>query len=93
LTRDLSQYLSVFLNVKAHNAYPIVTFSWLVIKVNYTDKSKAEAIYLFLKYIATTGQTELPSGYIELPSNIQQLILQNLKLISYNNTSVYTLVS
>ena len=93
LTVDMSRYLSVFLNVKAHNAYPIVSFSWLVIKVNYTDKSKAEAIYLFLKYIVTTGQTELPSGYIELPSNIQQLILQNLKLISYNNTSVYTLVS
>jgi len=93
LTKDLSQYLSVFLNVKAHNAYPIVTFSWLVVKVNYSDESKAEAIYLFLKYMVTTGQTELPTGYLPLPSNIQQLVLENLKLISYNNMPVYTMVS
>lgn len=93
LTKDLSQYLSVFLNVKAHNAYPIVTFSWLVVKVNYNDKAKAEAIYLFLKYMATTGQTELPAGYLPLPQNIQQLVLENLKLISYNNMPVYTMVS
>jgi len=93
LTVDMSKYLSVFLNVKAHNAYPIVSFSWLVVKVNYNDESKAEAIYLFLKYIVTTGQTELPTGYLPLPSNIQQLVLENLKLISYNNKPVYTMVS
>ncbi|AKA73784.1 phosphate ABC transporter substrate-binding protein PstS [Saccharolobus solfataricus] len=92
LTQDLSSYISIFLNVKAHNAYPLVSFSWLVIKVNYTDKSKAESVYLFLKYILTIGQNQLPSGYIAIPSNIQQVVLQNLKLISYNNTPIYTLV-
>ena len=93
LTKDLSPYLGVFLNVKANNAYPIVTFSWLVVKTDYSDKNKAIAIYLFLKYIATKGQTELPTGYLPLPPNIQNLILQNLKQITYNGQPVYTMVS
>jgi len=92
LSQDLSEYLGVFLNVNAKNTYPIVTFSWLVVKTNYSDQSKAEAIYLFLKYIATDGQKVLPQGYLPLPQNIQQLILQNLKQITYNGQPVYKMV-
>ncbi|MEM0363912.1 MAG: phosphate ABC transporter substrate-binding protein PstS [Sulfolobaceae archaeon] len=93
LTQDLSNYLSVFLNVKAKDAYPIVSFSWLIVKADYPDQSKAKAIYLFLKYIVTDGQNVLPSGYIPLPSNIQQLVLDNLKQITYNGNPIYSQVS
>jgi phosphate transport system substrate-binding protein len=91
-TKDLSKYLSVFLNVNARNAYPIVSFSWLVVKTNYDNKDKAIAIYLFLKYIATNGQGKLPVGYLPLPDNIKQYVLNSIKLISYNNNPVYQTV-
>jgi len=93
LSQDLSKYLGVFMNIKAKDAYPIVSFSWLVVKTNYSDKNKAMAIYLFLKYIATDGQKVLPQGYLPLPLNIQQLILESLKQITYNGQPVYTMVS
>ncbi|MGC9105992.1 MAG: phosphate ABC transporter substrate-binding protein PstS [Thermoprotei archaeon] len=90
--QDLSKYLGLFFNAKADNAYPIVSFSWLVIKTNYDDKAKAIAIYLFLKHIATTGQKELPTGYLPLPQNIQQYVLESLKMIKYNGQPVYELL-
>lgn len=93
LSQDLSNYLSIFLNVKAPNTYPIVSFSWLVVKADYSDQSKAKAIYLFLKYIVTDGQSVLPAGYIPLPQNIQQLVLENLKQITYNGNPIYSQVS
>jgi len=89
LSEDLSEYLSTFFNVNAPNAYPIVSFSWFLVKADYSDQSKAKAIYLFLKYIVTDGQNVLPAGYIPLPQNIQQLVLENLKQITYNGNPVY----
>ncbi len=54
-------------------AYPILTYSWLLLYGRYPEVAKAEAIRDFVAWGLTEGQTvkdeELP-GYIPLPANV-----------------------
>jgi phosphate transport system substrate-binding protein len=55
------------------NAYPIVTYSWLLLYASYADGKKANAIRDFVAWGLSDGQTlkdEGISGYIRLPSNV-----------------------
>jgi len=50
------------------NDYPIATFSWLLVKKNYTDGAKAAAVKAFVSYGLTKGQATAPQlGYLTLP--------------------------
>ena len=54
-------------------AYPIVTYSWLLLYGSYPDQQKAEAVRDFAAWGLTEGQTirdEGLSGYIPLPANV-----------------------
>jgi phosphate transport system substrate-binding protein len=54
-------------------AYPIVTYSWLLLYGQYPDGRKAEAIRDFVAWGLTDGQKlqdEALSGYIPLPANV-----------------------
>jgi phosphate transport system substrate-binding protein len=55
------------------NAYPIVTYSWLLLYGRYPDGQKAEAIRDFVSWGLSDGQKledEGLSGYIPLPANV-----------------------
>lgn len=55
------------------NAYPIVTYSWLLLYGRYPDRQKAEAIRNFVAWGLTDGQKledEGLSGHIPLPANV-----------------------
>jgi len=65
------------------DAYPIVTYTWLVLYKQYPDKKKAEILRDLLKYCLTDGQKDSEAlGYIPLPPVVADkavAALQNIK--------------
>jgi len=67
----------------ATDAYPIVTYTWLLLYKNYPDKKKTAVLRDLLKYVLTDGQKDAePLGYIPLPKPVGEKVLaalQNIK--------------
>ncbi|MGO9016429.1 MAG: phosphate ABC transporter substrate-binding protein PstS [Dissulfurispiraceae bacterium] len=65
------------------DAYPIVTYTWLLFYKNYPDKKKAAILKDLLKYVVTDGQKFAePLGYIPLPKIVSDKVIaatQNIK--------------
>ena len=70
----------------AKDAYPIVTYTWLLCYKQYQDKRKLEVLQDLLKYCLTEGQKESDSlGYLPLPSAVAEKVTaatQNIKSAS-----------
>lgn len=91
-TDDWSNVSSILLDLPGKDTYPIVSFSYLIVRKDYQDINKAIAIYLFLKYILIDQQ--VLEGYLPLPSNIVNYIMSNvLTQITVNGQPVYKLFS
>jgi phosphate transport system substrate-binding protein len=59
-------------NAPGPNAYPISTFTWLLIPSKISDAHKRDEIKAFLKWILTIGQGTAPSlNYAPLPKPVQ----------------------
>ena len=59
------------LDPKGANDYPIVTFTWLLLKATYADAAKGAAVKAFVTYALTKGQATAPSlGYVTLPAEV-----------------------
>jgi phosphate transport system substrate-binding protein len=53
------------------DAYPIVTYTWLIAYKKYGDKAKMQAVQDLVKYGLTEGQKDAESlGYIPLPESV-----------------------
>ena len=76
-------------NEPGADTYPIAAFSWLIVKTAYSDANKGKAIVYLLKWLVTDGQ---PIGasldYAPLPTSVQALAENNLKLIKAGGTAV-----
>jgi phosphate transport system substrate-binding protein len=58
------------------DAYPIVTYTWLLCYKQYQDKRKLEVLQDLLKYCLTVGQSDCePLGYIPLPTNVAEQVV------------------
>jgi len=58
-------------NAQGPNAYPISTFTWLLIPSKIDDAAKRETVKEFLKWMLTTGQKDPASlSYAPLPKNV-----------------------
>ncbi len=56
-------------------AYPIVTYTWLLVHKKYPDADKAKAIEAMVEYGLTEGQKVSPSlGYVPLPKNVVEKV-------------------
>jgi phosphate transport system substrate-binding protein len=68
----------------AKDAYPIVTYTWLLCYRQYQDKKKLEVLQDLLKYCLRDGQKECePLGYIPLPAAVAEKVgaaIANIKL-------------
>ena len=55
------------------DAYPIVTFTWSLLRGRWDDEVKAEAVRAFTKFAISEGQSEAPKlGYVPLPAVVQE---------------------
>ena len=67
---------------EAKEAYPIVTFTWLLCYKQYKDKDKLAVLQNVLTYCLTEGQKESESlGYLPLPSAVVEKVSAALKII------------
>jgi phosphate transport system substrate-binding protein len=71
------------LNATGHDAYPITSFTWLLIPQSFPDPTTRAALADFLDWILTTGQKECSAlAYTPLPKEIvthQQELLNKFK--------------
>ena len=69
-------------NAPGKNAYPISTFTWLLIPEKFDDATKKKALIEFLKWMLTTGQRNAqPMSYAPLPKTVVEKEEKQLALI------------
>jgi phosphate transport system substrate-binding protein len=69
-------------NAPGKNAYPISTFTWLLIPSHIQDAAKEKAITGFLSWMLADGQKECASlGYAPLPKEIVTKELKQIALV------------
>jgi phosphate transport system substrate-binding protein len=67
------------------DAYPIVTYTWLICYKKYPDKRKQQAIQELVKYGLTAGQKDAESlGYVPLPATVVTKATAALQNITSN---------
>ena len=67
------------LNMAPRDAYPITTFTWLVVPANGGNQQQRAAASRFLRWMLTTGQKECSAlGYAPLPHEIVTNEIQSL---------------
>ena len=68
LTPDMIMWVS---DPEAKDAYPIVTYTWMILYKKYDNKEKLTALKALVNYGLTDGQKEAePLGYVPLPDNV-----------------------
>jgi phosphate transport system substrate-binding protein len=69
-------------NAPGKQAYPISTFTWLLLPAERKDSQKTAALVEFLRWILTSGQKQCASlGYAPLPSAVANKELQILDTV------------
>jgi phosphate transport system substrate-binding protein len=84
------------LNAPDANAYPIVSFTYLIVYkelnvLSDMNQAKAEALVQFLWYVVHDGQQFAPAlSYAELPSNVVQIDEATIHSITFNGHTLST---
>jgi phosphate transport system substrate-binding protein len=75
--------LRTFINdPKGANDYPIVTFTWILVRKEYKDPAKASAVKAFVTYGLTKGQSVAPQlGYVKIPDEVSTKALSALEAV------------
>lgn len=72
LPEDLRGFIS---NPEGQESYPIVTYTWLLVYENYSDRNKAKAVEMMIEYGLTEGQTfSTELGYVPLPQTVVERV-------------------
>jgi phosphate transport system substrate-binding protein len=70
-------------NSSGAQAYPISTFTWLLLHKSYSDTAKARALVQFVWWAEAEGQAKAPQlGYAPLPKELHPWIEARLKSIT-----------
>lgn len=70
-------------NSSGAQAYPISTFTWLLVHKSYSDTAKARALVQFVWWAEAEGQVKAPQlGYAPLPKDLHPWIEARLKSIT-----------
>src|SRR5262245_14813663 len=77
-------------NSPGAEAYPISSFTWLLVHKTYSDTAKARALVQFVWWAETDGQAKAPElGYAPLPKDIRPWIQARLKSVMAGGRSAY----
>jgi len=69
-------------NAPGKGAYPISSFTWLLLYENPKDKAQSKIMVDFLKWALTDGQKLAPPlGYAPLPAEVVKLEMAAIKQI------------
>jgi phosphate transport system substrate-binding protein len=78
-------------NSPGAQAYPISSFTWLLLRKTYPDASKARELAKFVWWCVTQGQGHASKlGYAPLPPQMQPWIQARLKTITAGGKAVWT---
>ncbi len=70
-------------NSSGAQAYPISTFTWLLLHKSYSDTAKARALVQFVWWAESEGQAKAPQlGYAQLPKDLHPWIQARLRSIT-----------
>jgi phosphate transport system substrate-binding protein len=70
-------------NSSGPQAYPISTFTWLLVHKSYSDTAKARALVHFIWWAESEGQAKAPQlGYAPLPKDLHPWIEARLRSIT-----------
>jgi phosphate transport system substrate-binding protein len=73
------------------DAYPISSFTWMLVHKDYDDVAKAKAIVQYTWWAITTGQDRCGDlGYAPLPKALQPWLEARLKTITASGTAVWS---
>jgi phosphate transport system substrate-binding protein len=77
-------------NPAGAQAYPVASFTWLLVRKEYPDAAKARALVKFVWWALTTGQAQAPRlGYAPLPAEMLPWIEARLKTIQSGGGPVW----
>jgi phosphate transport system substrate-binding protein len=69
-------------NAPGPDAYPISSFTWLLIPIHSTDATKAKVLAEFLNWMLDHGESETSSmGYAPLPKPVQEMVRKTITTI------------
>jgi phosphate transport system substrate-binding protein len=72
------------------DAYPIASFTWLLVRKSYPDAAKARELVKFIWWSLNDGQAQAPRlGYAPLPKAMVPWIEARLKTISADGKAVW----
>ncbi len=76
-------------NSSGAQAYPISTFTWLLVHKTYSDTAKARALVHFIWWAESDGQAKAPElGYAPLPNELHPWIEARLRSVKAGSRSV-----
>lgn len=78
-------------NAAGADAYPIASFTWLLLRKQYDDEAKAKALTEFVWWALTEGEKDAPDlGYAPIPPALTRWIKNRLQSIEVNGSAVWT---
>ena len=78
-------------NAEGAEAYPISSFTWMLVHKQYDDVAKAKALLAYTWWALTAGQTRAePLGYAPIPKAMQPWLETRLKSVTANGTHVWS---
>ena len=78
------------INGAGDTTYPIASYTYLLIPVDWSDLNKAQAMVSFTNWALTDGQSaEATLGYAPLPAEIQQKSIEELHQVTSGGTPVW----
>jgi phosphate transport system substrate-binding protein len=78
-------------NSPGPQAYPISSFTWLLVRKEYPDAAKARELAKFIWWCVTQGQAQAPKlGYAPLPDQLQPWIKARLQSIKAGGRPVWS---
>jgi len=76
---DSTDYRVSIVNAAGAGAYPISSFTWIIVYQNQTDAAKKQKLVDFLKWALTDGQAmEAPLDYAPLPEAMRTALVERL---------------
>ncbi len=78
---DWSGAFDAIVYAPGRDSYPITSFSFLILWTHYSDPGKARGLSVFLQWIATEGYNHVVEGYVPVPGEIREMILEAARII------------